>query len=91
MKKQLIKQYLKENGFSGDLELMGKTIGFKIWHIKRDMRRFKKKLLGWLNPKVIEKVCIQKRDVAKVIATFPYEIIKTEDLSKSVTMITYKK
>lgn len=55
------------------------------------MRRFKKKMLGWLTPKTKETLFIQKRDTAKTLTEINGNIIEVIDLSKNVTMIRYEK
>jgi len=54
------------------------------------MRRFKKKLLGWLTPKVIRKVFVQKRDSKNELLKIKGHVLKVEDISKNVTMIVYE-
>ena len=53
------------------------------------MRRFKKKLLGWLTKKNIEVVFVQKNHVGKTLLKIKGEIIEIKDLSINVTMIKY--
>ena len=53
------------------------------------MRRFKKKLLGWLTKKNIEVVFVQKNHVGKTLLNIKGEIIEIKDLSINVTMIKY--
>lgn len=55
------------------------------------MRRFKKKMLGWLTPKVIEKTFIQTRDLAKERAKIKGRIIEIKHLSKNIIMIKHEK
>jgi hypothetical protein len=55
------------------------------------MRRFKKKLLGWLTPKVIEKEYVQTFRLAKTLPTINGNIIEIKEISKNITMIVYEK
>jgi hypothetical protein len=55
------------------------------------MRRFKKKLLGWLTPKIVEVVCVQTFRVAKLLPTIEGNVLEVKELSKNITMIRYEK
>jgi len=95
-KNKLISLYLRHNGIKRDLTQqemysLTKTIGFKLFAIKEEMRRFKKKMLGWLTPKTIEKIFVQKRDVAMELTKIKGKVVEVRDLSKNVTMIRYEK
>lgn len=55
------------------------------------MRRFKKKILGWITPTTTEKMFVQRRDAQRIISTITDEIIDVRDLSLNVTIIVIKK
>tara|TARA_R110002020_G_scaffold246063_1_gene459822 strand:+ start:384 stop:563 length:180 start_codon:yes stop_codon:yes gene_type:complete len=55
------------------------------------MRRFKKKLLGWLTPKVIEKKFVMTRHLNSVLMDIDDEVLSIESISKNVTMIIIRK
>jgi hypothetical protein len=55
------------------------------------MRRFKKKMLGWLTPKVIEKEFIQTFRVAKRLPHIKGNVVEVKEISKNITMIKYEK
>ena len=55
------------------------------------MRRFKKKMLGWLDRKTIDKIYVQTFRVPKVLPTIEGKILETRELSANVTMIKYEK
>jgi len=55
------------------------------------MRRFKKQMLGWLTPKVIEKEFCQTFRLEKKLETIKGRVIEVKEISKNITMIKYEK
>ena len=55
------------------------------------MRRFKKQMLGWLTPKVIEKEFCQTFRLEKTLETIKGNVIEVKEISKNITMIRYEK
>ena len=56
------------------------------------MRRFKKKLLGWLNPKTLHKHVIQKRDLNNELMKLNMRGIDPvqKQLSKNIICLIWK-
>ena len=54
------------------------------------MRRFKKKMLGWLDRKTVVKVYVQTHKVSVTISEIEGDILEVKKLSTNVTMIKYE-
>ena len=55
------------------------------------MRRFKKQMLGWLTPKVIEKEYCQTFRLEKKLEAIQGTVLEVKEISKNITMIRYEK
>ena len=55
------------------------------------MRRFKKKMLGWLTPKVYEDIYLQHYRVHKAMNKIKGKVVSIDEITKNITRIRYEK